>query len=238
MSYIGTTKIGGMYLGSTGIAKAYLGADLVFQKGSQPQPQPVFYDSLVFDGIAYIETDIVPAANSSFAVRLGNETLKAGQRLFTAPTSVGYIGAILSPANTTSTRRYFTIYYGTSSALNSSRYLAWTYDTYGFFLTPKRFGWGSTSYTITKGNNNANGGLVIGQSSSLSGQPYTGTMGDFKIYGDDAQNVSSYSGFSSYTPTYTLRPCTYNGEAGLWCVETNTFYGNTAGSGLLSVRNE
>ena len=38
MSYIGTTKIGGMYLGSTGIAKAYLGTDLVFQKGSQPQP--------------------------------------------------------------------------------------------------------------------------------------------------------------------------------------------------------
>ena len=38
MSYIGTTKIGGMYLGSTGIAKAYLGTDLVFQKGAQPQP--------------------------------------------------------------------------------------------------------------------------------------------------------------------------------------------------------
>lgn len=38
MSYIGTTKIGGMYLGSTGIAKAYLGTDLVFQKGCQPQP--------------------------------------------------------------------------------------------------------------------------------------------------------------------------------------------------------
>lgn len=38
MSYIGTTKIGGMYLGGTEIAKAYLGTDLVFQKGAQPQP--------------------------------------------------------------------------------------------------------------------------------------------------------------------------------------------------------
>lgn len=33
MSYLGTTKIGGMYLGSTEIAKAYLGSQLVFQKG-------------------------------------------------------------------------------------------------------------------------------------------------------------------------------------------------------------
>ena len=32
MSYIGTTKIGGMYLGSVEIAKAYLGTDLVYQK--------------------------------------------------------------------------------------------------------------------------------------------------------------------------------------------------------------
>lgn len=38
MSYIGTTKIGGMYLGSTEIAKAYLGSNLVYQKGGEPKP--------------------------------------------------------------------------------------------------------------------------------------------------------------------------------------------------------
>lgn len=41
MIYLGATKIGRMFLGSTEIAKAYLGTDLVFQKGSQPQPEPV-----------------------------------------------------------------------------------------------------------------------------------------------------------------------------------------------------
>ena len=34
MSYIGSTKIGGMYLGTTEIAKAYLGTNLVYQKMS------------------------------------------------------------------------------------------------------------------------------------------------------------------------------------------------------------
>ena len=38
MSYIGTTKIGGMYLGSTEIAKAYLGSSLVYQKAGEPVP--------------------------------------------------------------------------------------------------------------------------------------------------------------------------------------------------------
>jgi len=56
MSYIGTTKIGGMYLGSTGIAKAYLGADLVFQKGQQPAPQPQQY-AVALHPTSYDTTD-------------------------------------------------------------------------------------------------------------------------------------------------------------------------------------
>ena len=42
MSYIGSTKIGRMFLGGTEIAKAYLGSVLVFQK-SAPGPQPQEY---------------------------------------------------------------------------------------------------------------------------------------------------------------------------------------------------
>ena len=56
MSYLGTDKIGKMFLGDTEIAKAYLGTDLVFAKGGGPTPPaPSGYvtDGLVahFDGI-------------------------------------------------------------------------------------------------------------------------------------------------------------------------------------------
>ena len=48
MSYIGTTKIGGMYLGSTEIAKAYLGSSLVYQKGT---PAPNYaYEGIYLSG--------------------------------------------------------------------------------------------------------------------------------------------------------------------------------------------
>lgn len=36
MSYIGTSKVGGMYLGDTKIGKAYLGDDLVYSAGPPP----------------------------------------------------------------------------------------------------------------------------------------------------------------------------------------------------------
>lgn len=199
-------------------------------------PEPIFYSSLVFDGTAYIKTDIIPPANSSFAVSLGNETLKSGQRLFLAPTSVGQIGAIISPGNTTTTNRFFSIYYGSSQAVSTNRSLAWTTTTYNFFLTPNRLGWNTTAYTFTKGSNNATGGIVIGQNSSGSGQPYTGTLSNyFRLFGTDAQNATKFSDFDSYTPLYTLRPCLFDGEAGLWCVESRKFYGNSAGAGSLSV---
>lgn len=196
---------------------------------------PIFYRRLVFDGTAYIDTDIIPAEGSSFRVILGNETSKVAQRIFSVPCISGAQIAVILNSNTTSSRRYFSVYYGGTSSASSNRYLGWTNDEYSFFLTSKRFGWGSASYTFTKGSNNPSSGLIIGTNSSRSGTVYTGDIGVFRIYGSETENVSSDSGFNSYTPNYTLRPCTYNGEAGLWCDETNKFYGNTAGAGTLTV---
>lgn len=208
--------------------------------GGSPTPPPpslVFYDRLVFDGTAYIETGITPPEDASFLVRLGNETLKATQRGFNCPTANGVIG--MNYANgTTSTTRFFNIYYGQSSAVSTNRFLAFSTTSYYFFLTPKRFGWGSTAYTITRGAENPSGHLSLGSNNAHTGQAYTGRMGIFKIYGSDAQNCASTTDFANYTPVYTLRPCTYNGEAGMWCEETSTFYGNTAGAGTLSVLND
>ena len=212
--------------------------------GEPPTPviEPVFYDRLVFDGTAYIKTDIIPDANASYLVALGNETLKAGQRLVMTPATTGQIGAILSPSSTTSTRRGFSAYYAASSAVvgGTTVGLSFSYATYSVAMTPKRFMVGESNATFTKGSGVPNGGIYFGATANdtISSQKYTGTLGIARIYGSDAQNATSISNLrDNYTPAYTLRPCTYNGEAGLWCVETSTFYGNSAGAGTLSVLN-
>lgn len=204
------------------------------------QVSPVFYDYLVFDGTAYIETDITPTSLASYLGNFGNETLTgsgAGQRMFLLPTTSNVqTGFIISPSGSTNTYRQFSVYYG-STATSGNKRLNWTTPRYDVFLTPYRCGYGGTVVSITKGNGKPNGALVIGQNASGTGQAYTGKIKTFYVYGDDAQDVSSVAGFDNYTPVATLRPCTYNGEAGLWCVETNKFYGNTAGAGTLTATN-
>lgn len=235
----GNTQIGGMSFGSTRIGGAKLGNTLVFDGGGSPVPsdQPVFYDRLVFDGTAYIDTDIVPDLTMSYRIAIGDEAQKIPQRYFFAPTAnSGFVGVTLS-SSTTTTNRYFSVYYGSTSNLVGSRSYAFSNTSLALFLTPKRFGYGSVGINLTKGSNAPNGPLVIGQSSTHQGQAFTGRMGWFRIYGSDAQNCQVNSDFNSFTPIYTLRPCTYQGEPGLWCVETETFYGNTAGAGTLSVMN-
>ena len=248
MSYIGSSEIKEMYLGSTEIARAYLGSTLVFKKVA-----PVFYDRLVFDGTAYIDTDIRCSNGQSFNVWLGNETVKAAQRVFLMDCGQSTTLGLLYTSVTNTSYRRMGIYY--ASSVQGSRQYAWTNTTYNFFMTPevKYPLWingkqvtavtnsnGKASLTIpalSKGTYSVQSDLFIGTSSGHSGQAYSGEMGTFYIYGSDAADVTSPSGFSSYTPVYTLRPCTYDGAAGFWCVETSKFYGNTAGSGTLSVYN-
>ena len=197
-------------------------------------PAPVFHTRLVFDGTAYIDTDILFPEDGSIRIPLGYEAEKKSQVLFNAG---GRVYATLN-SNTNNTSRAFSFAYdsGTAQISGTTRTLAWTYNAYSLFLTPKRGGVGSNSNTLTKGSSRPTTGIVFGQNHSHTNVPFTGAInGWVRIYGSDAQNVTSYSGFDSYTPIYTLRPCTYLGEAGLWCVETSTFYGNTAGAGTLSV---
>ena len=205
--------------------------------GEPPAPAPVFYTYLKFDGTAYIDTDITPGGNDSYRVYLGDESVKASQTIFIVPASSYRIGVIYGSA-TTSIERNFSIYYGASSAVSTGKKLAFSYAKYGFFITPNGFGYGTTFNSFTKGNTGPSGPLVLGNNANHdASRLYTGTMGTFYIYGSDAQNCQTNSAFDNYTPTHTLRPCTYNGEAGLWCVETSTFYGNSAGAGTLSVSN-
>lgn len=207
--------------------------------GESPTPviEPVFYDRLVFDGSAFIETDIVPNGSASFMVTLGNETLKASQRIFGFACAGGALTQITLGGNTTTESRQILSYYGSTSYLKT-KILSFSYSNYTIFMTPKGFGYGDNFTAFTKGSNAPAGGLILGNNPNSGGTKYTGTMTPFKIYGSSAQNSQSTAALNTYTPTYTLRPCTYNGEPGVWCVETSKFYGNTAGVGALTVQND
>ena len=207
--------------------------------GEPPAPAPVFYTYLKFDGVAYIDTDIIPDANASYRVNLGGESNKAAQRLFMVSADNSHqIGAIFG-SGTTSTIRQVSFYYGASSAVISNKNLNFNAGRFTLYLTPKKGGWGTQVYSFTKGSDGPVGGLIIGSNTSHNGNPFSGSIKDhFLIYGPDAQDATDSNDlYNNYTPAYTLRPCTYLGEPGLWCVETSTFYGNSAGAGTLSVNN-
>ena len=195
-----------------------------------------FYDRLSFDGTAYIDTGITPADDSSYSANFGDETTKAAQRLFRVATGSTYQIAVFLSSSTTSTNRNFSVYYG-GSAISGTRNLAFSTARYNIFLTPNRFGYGSTVNSITKTANAPTGNLFIGQTSALSGQPFTGSMGTFCIHGNDASGATTFAGLGEYTPTKTLQPCRYNGADGLWNIEDGTFLGNSAGSGSLTATN-
>lgn len=231
MIKLGNNNIGDIYLGSTPIKKAYLGNDLIYQKG-EGGLGPVFHTYLVFDGDSGIETNISIPANGSLSVTLGNETQKVSQGVFGSGTTAdGAIRHFLGGATTTTTRNMVAFY--DSTAYVDYQDLAFSSPIYALYMTPNGWGWGNAYHAYTKGNNHPTGNITFGISSNS--QRYTGQMQTFCVYGTDAQNATSSSEIKSYTPIATLRPCTYNGEAGLWHVEGNTFYGKTVGTGTLTV---
>jgi len=217
---------------------------MIVASGGSPTPptpviEPVFYDRLVFDGTAYIDTDIVPDAEATYRMMFGDETLKASQTLFTIPAENSTRIGVVYGSATTSTNRVFSVYYGATGAVRTGDELRFSSGRYTMMLSPIKFQYGQyVAASITKGENAPSGALIIGQNATHSGTAYTGSVGNLRIYGPDAKNATNYTDLlNNYTPTHTLRPCTYDGEAGLWCVETSKFYGNSAESGTLSVLN-
>lgn len=220
---------------------ALLHRRIMMSTGGIEPPEPpeslVFYDRLIFDGTAYIDTDVIPPSGASFRLVLGNETGKRAQRVFAVGCNNDAMIGVVYNSNTTSTRRYFSYYYGTTSSISSSLNLDFTTTEYRFFLTARRIGIGTNVTMYTSGSNSPSSGLLIGTNTEHTGNPFTGEIGTMQIYGNDTIGVASYDGFDNYTPQYTFRPCTVNGEAGLWCVEKSKFYGNSANGGTLTVRN-
>lgn len=195
---------------------------------------PEFHTYLVFDGTAYIETDIILPEDFSIRVTIGNEA-RHQQAIFSAYNGSNFVFALWMNSSTNNNHRVFSARYDSTSTLSSTSSLPFTTQRYSLFMTPLGFGYGNTvAVNYTKGSVRPTSGLNIGRPLSTA-TPYTGKSGAIRIYDDAAKNANSYDYFDNYTPIYTLRPCLYNGEAGLWCEETNRFYGNTAGGGILTV---
>lgn len=225
----------GYWMESAGVFLENLGTGTPVPTGYLDNP--VYHEWLVFDGTAYIDTTILIPQNGSIRCEMGRETLKATQRVFFAGDPNGYVGMMWGGA-TTSTKRQILPDYDSASYLVSNYYLEFIYTSAGFFLTPQRVGFGGNNKTFTKGSARPSTPLIIGSIYGHSGQAFTGSMKTFYIYGSDAQGVTSFTGFDSYTPIYTLRPCEFRGQVGLWCEETGEFFGNSAPSGTLSVADQ
>lgn len=198
---------------------------------------PVFYDYLIGDGVAFIDTGMLMPENGSLSGLFGWETRKqGGQNLFGAfDVGGGETGVVFGGA-TSSTNRQFVAYYDKNSYVATIT-LRFAYSSYGAFMTPKRFGYGNQSSTYTKGSLRPTSTVKI-----FGGYPtytsFSGALsGNFCIYGSDAQDATTYAALTAFTPIATFRPCTYDGQAGLWCVETSTFFGNAAGSGSFIAAN-
>ena len=200
----------------------------------EPPILPIYYDNLIFDGACEIDTDYLLPENASLAVYVFGEQ-KVAQTIVGAfspdngPRTIIHYGG-----GTNSSNRQVVAYYDSTNYLKAFN-VAWTYTPVTLFLTPKRCGVGNTSYYITKGNTRPENPLLIGCDSGS--YFFTGTMRTLYIYGSDAQNASSYSNLTQFTPIATFSPCTYNGEAGMWYVEGNRFCGKTRGNGTLTVSN-
>lgn len=64
MSYIGTNKLGTMYLGDTKIAKAYLGSDLVYSSAPPVLPYDAEVEYLQSSGTQWMDTGITISTNT------------------------------------------------------------------------------------------------------------------------------------------------------------------------------
>lgn len=196
----------------------------------------VFYDKLVGDGTAYINTEYYPKGSDSFVFETG---------------AVSHLNRFL---------------FGVKSASISLGILPYTIDTgyvlYGA-STAKEFrtDWGvryigalrcenkegayvRKYYNITEGTN-ANIANVDSYVNAVAEQPLLlfachispssssldGRISRDAIYGFSIEDIDGNTIMS-------LKPCTFAGEAGMWDEVNGKFYGNAASSGEFSVAND
>ena len=191
-----------------------------------------FHTRIKFDGTAQVQTDIIIPENGSISASAGHESTTGVQGIFSAKKDDTVVTGIWINSASTSSVRRFSARYDSTTTDDDEDHAGYNIQV-GLFITPYKWGFGDRSYSHVKGSLRPNSGLTLG--AEASGNKYTGRLSTVKIFGSDAQNALNAIELNTYTPVYTLKPCIYNGSVGYWCFETSTFYGNTAGSGTLTV---
>lgn len=203
-----------------------------------PTPTPEYYSRLVYDGTAYIQTDLLIPTDGSIEIRqAGYETTKDSRIIMRQNLNGAIRTAIYITGNSTATNRNVAWRYTKSSNQRNTNFTWSGAPQLNYWLTPFIAGAGTNTGSITAGTDIPNEGVSFGGPATSSNLVFTGRHGIICIYGADAKNATSLTDLRTYAPVYTLKPCTYLGEAGLWCEETSTFYGNSAGAGTLTVIN-
>ena len=201
-------------------------------QAATPPSTLVFHNYLVYDGAAYIQTDILLPQNGAVKtyVKLGN--LRRAEGYFSALDNSANI--VFGVRSTSFTNFVGEAFYDSTSYSRRTGGINWAnHSNANMWITPSAFSAADTTLTFTKGSTLPTSGLIFGQAKSSN--PFRGQMAVIYIYDDSAQNVTNLAGFTGLVPLYTLKPCEYNNQCGLWCEETNRFYGNTAGVGTLNI---
>jgi hypothetical protein len=193
----------------------------------------VFYDKLVGDGTAYINTEYMPKGTDSFSWDAGpivknnrfiwgckSPTISLGILLYGASISYLLYGpSTAREVNLTNTSRAARSIVVKKEGDIYSRFLV---NPGGEFMLSEEDSYAlkDATYPIY---------IFASQFSTVNTAPnriYDGAIYSFKITDIDGNTIMS------------LKPCTFAGEAGMWDEVGSKFYGNAAASGEFSVTND
>ncbi len=234
----GNITIGGMSLGSTRIGGEKLGNTLVYQAGSGPEPRPVEY--IETDGTAYIDTGIVGqqpiSSDLKFMLPTANSCCVIGR------------GRIDTSARVASSISNLTIYQNRTCFVHAYLYNNENHLDITTLIQNK------TPF-ICK-TQQQQGNQSIQAKADGAGQWTTrtatqndaiGTVGNFFLFrtnypldpwpcpnGSRLYYIKIYNDYNFTNLIFDGDPCYYNGAYGLWDNVSNSFFGNSAGSGAFT----
>ena len=220
-------KVSGQLFGNEGTGSFVLGAD------KPTEYTPAFF-GIQSDGSAFIKTGFILPQMASIRGQFSEPTLMSGNKVFfiAAKNEDGTVlrtGFLYGGATSSSTRQAL-VYYDANAYLNSkSGFLGTGTRLLNLWMTPYRFGTDSNSpndQKFTKGSSYTERELHIGHTDgwniSSSITPYAGWIYLIQVYGSEAKDVTTYSGFASYSPVASFRACTLpDGTATMWYVQGN-----------------
>lgn len=194
----------------------------------------VFYDKLVGDGFAHINTEYYPKGTDSFAWD-AERPKYYNKFIFGSKSSAFNVGALAS----NETQTYYLVGPTTATAVSednsqrvvrSMQVLAIDGSLHRVLtdngVQTKDFGALGSYADKTSSSPLLLFACQISQSSASPDRLYQGAIHSFAITDIDGNTIMS------------LKPCTWNGEAGMWDEVGNKFYGNAVARGEFSVAND